>query len=354
MQTIYCFVQHYKGRNPSQRYRLEQFEPYLNKLQLNYIYWLGKKTDKWFYSNNTPVIAKAILVGALFLKRVWQVFMFPKGATVLIQRESFPIFNVLFDKIIRWRADKLIYDFDDAVWLTNKTSNTAKITFLKRTNNVAHTISISDVVIAGNSYLANFAKNYARGLIKLIPTTVDLNIYNKELKTKNLPKGRIVIGWIGSFSTNKYLRIVDKSIKRLQELHPFELKVMSNENPTFLKCNYEFIPWSGKVELALLKQMDIGIMPLENNDWERGKCGLKLLLYLASGIPSIASNVGVNKKILEGAGILVDESNTWEQSLTNLAFTGDAYARYSKNAISEAQNYSTEKWLSSFESSLVY
>jgi glycosyltransferase involved in cell wall biosynthesis len=129
-----------------------------------------------------------------------------------------------------------------------------------------------------------------------------------------------VIGWTGTHTTVDYLKPIVPALEKLAAIHAFEFVVISNEPPSFLIPNLRFVRWNKSTEIEDLSQFSIGVMPLEDTEWAKGKCGFKALQYMALGIPTIAANVGVNSTIITHGqdGFIAMTTEDWFEYLNNL------------------------------------
>lgn len=175
----------------------------------------------------------------------------------------------------------------------------------------------SNLVIAGNDYLAKRARSAGAKWVEILPTVVDVNRYEYKVK-KNTSK--LVIGWIGSPSTQGYLNILLPIFERLKTKFDVRFIAVGANQSELPSSVIEAKPWTEETESSNIQQFDIGIMPLTDTEWELGKCGYKLIQYMACGIPVIASLIGVNKKIINNGvnGYLVNNISEWEGILTSL------------------------------------
>ncbi|MCX8492213.1 MAG: glycosyltransferase family 4 protein [Cyclobacteriaceae bacterium] len=258
-----------------------------------------------------------------FIKRVLTLFVVPRFDFIFIHREATPLgppwFEWIASKIFR---KKVIYDFDDAIWLTptsKENSFAAKFRWQSKTESIC-TWSYS--ISCGNDYLASFAKQFNKRVI-VNPTTIDVrNVHNPYLFPPKIKSDRLVIGWTGTHSTLTYLDMIVPVIQSLEKkLHNhFEFHVIADKNPNFALSSFRFIKWSKETEIQDLLQFDIGLMPLIDEIWAKGKCGFKALQYMAMDIPVIASPVGVNKDIIdEGVnGFLCQSLSQWEEKISQL------------------------------------
>jgi glycosyltransferase involved in cell wall biosynthesis len=307
-------------RAPSQRFRVELFEPYLQQENLNYSIssFIDEKTwDILYKSGGTVQKATGIVKG--YLRRLKNVLWDVRNYShVFIHREAAPLGPPVAEWIITklWRK-KVIYDFDDAIWIPN-TGNENKMAALLKSNwKVKYICKWVDTVVGGNEYLCDFARQHNDN-VTCIPTSVDTeNIHNKlkEHKTDG-----IIIGWTGSHSTLPFLEQALPALRELNATSPFTLLVIANKKPEFTFPTQMFIPWKEDSEIDDLLHADIGIMPLSADAWSEGKCGFKLIQYLSLGIPAVASPIGVNSKIVEHEvnGYIAPGDTEWKEYLSIL------------------------------------
>ncbi|MEP4594778.1 MAG: glycosyltransferase, partial [Cyclobacteriaceae bacterium] len=273
-----------------------------------------------------------------------------------------PIFEWIIAKVLR---KKIIYDFDDAIWMADGTEESTLWRWIKWRSKVASICSWSWKVSAGNEYLAEFAKQYC-DQVEILPTVVDTEIHKDQKPTANgqrptaketlrqaqsdrqqaqsdltiesqKPKAKSqkpaangqqptansqqpVIGWTGSHSTLFYLDMLVPILQELEKDHDFEFLVIANKDPQLPIKNFRFVAWNKETEIEDLSKIDIGVMPLEDNEWSKGKCGFKLIQYLSLGIPAIASPVGVNTEIVmhNQTGLIATTPNQWLEALKQL------------------------------------
>ena len=180
-------------------------------------------------------------------------------------------------------------------------------------------MKMSSGVIAGNSYIESYSKKSGAKNILVLPTVIDIDDYKKEPKTKNTGKN-FTIGWIGSPSTSKYLEIVREPLSRLGKKASVTLYLVGAESSQKISIdniNVIYVNWSEKNEQKALDEFDVGIMPLYDKPWDKGKCAFKLIQYMASFLPVVASNVGMNAEIIHqrGTGYVAENSDEWFDSL---------------------------------------
>jgi glycosyltransferase involved in cell wall biosynthesis len=170
----------------------------------------------------------------------------------------------------------------------------------------------------GNSYLLDYAKQF-NSEVTIAPTSIDTDRYHPRLRRPT--KGNVpVIGWTGSYSTYQHLKTAAPALKRLAEDCDFRLLVIGAGDPRIPGVETEVRPWRAESEVEDIAGIDIGIMPLPDDPWSRGKCGLKALQYMALGIPAVVSPVGVNSEIVSDgkSGYLASSTEDWVICLSKL------------------------------------
>lgn len=256
------------------------------------------------------------------MRRKLDLFRALRNDVILIHRELTPIGPPVFEWILtKVFRKKIIYDFDDAIWMND--GHDGKLTWgLKSRRKIRKICQWSWKVSVGNEFLAEYARQYCDQVV-VIPTVVDTEVHkpiNRAVTLRHVQSDKIVLGWTGSHSTLFYLNATLTVIKELQKKHDFTFLVIANRDPLLPLKNYQFIKWSKDTEVEDLQRIDIGIMPLEDTEWARGKCGFKLIQYGAIGIPSVASAVGTNIEVIEEgvSGFLISEIEHWKQRLEEL------------------------------------
>jgi glycosyltransferase involved in cell wall biosynthesis len=284
--------------------------------------------------------------GRIVLTRLVDILKSRKYDWVILQRCLLPGISPGFDFLLRKFAKRLIFDFDDAIftlqdhlkpanWETNPTISGE---FAK----VKIDIKLADVVIAGNSYLANFAGKYNKR-VEIIPTPVDTSIF-KPLKQKRGSE-IVTIGWSGSSSNLYYLKQIEPVLRSLQEKHHVRIKVVCSEKPNLALPDVIWEKWTSENEVKNLNSFDIGIAPLPDDSWTKGKCGLKLLKYMAVGKPTVSSAVGVHNEIIKNGenGYLATNDEEFYKSLEKLINNPDQRDEMGKKARDTViNNYSLE------------
>jgi glycosyltransferase involved in cell wall biosynthesis len=337
-KNILFLVPYPIGESPSQRFRFEQYFSILTKAgyQFDIQTFLSKDNWKLFFQPG-QVIKKTFALLKGFAKRWIVPFHALSYDYIFIHRETTslgpPVLEWILAKILR---RKIIYDFDDAIWLTDRRNESMLLKVAKWRMKVGNICKWSYKVSCGNEYLCSFARKFNNN-VYYIPTTIDTeHVHNRQLVTSVEPNDRkISIGWTGSHSTLKYLLELEPVLKRIETEFPdLEIIVIADRKPEMALSSLRFIPWNKNSEAADLMKIDIGIMPLPDDEWAKGKCGFKALQYMSLGIPSVVSPVGVNTTIIQNQinGYLASSDEQWIAILRSLIVNNDLRARIGESA----------------------
>lgn len=305
---------------PSQRFRVELYKRYMDEAGVDYAIagFMDEATWNVLYKGGSAS-QKVWGIVKGYLKRFKTLLFDIHGYNyVFVHREASPLGPPIFEWMASklWRK-KMIYDFDDAIWIENTSAENKIASLLKAAWKVKYICKWSYKVSGGNDYLCNFARQYNNN-VHLVPTCVDVELMHNKVKQHH--EGNVVVGWTGSHSTLFYLDELIPVLQELQEEIPFTFLVIANKDPQLPLKNYRFIAWNEANEIPDLLQMDIGVMPLTADKWSEGKCGFKLIQYLSLGIPAIASPVGVNSKIVvdNQNGFIATNRQEWKDSIRKL------------------------------------
>lgn len=304
------------GRAPGQRYRLEQWAPHLKTrgIDVTFAPFLDAAAhDALYRSGKSAQKVAGVLRGLLrSVRRTVQVL---DADAVFVFREA----SLVGPALIEWAAARsrpLVFDFDDAIWLPQEGSTNPRWAWLRSPKKAASISRMASAVTVGNSFLANWARQ-ANANVTILPSTIDPALYGEP---KQHVARATTVGWIGSHSTVKYLEEILPSLASAARTRPFRLLVVGATIPFKAGMEIECRPWSAEREAADLREMDIGLMPLPDNEWTRGKCAMKAIQYLSVGIPAIASPVGANVEVVRdgSTGILASSAQDWERAVAML------------------------------------
>ena len=353
MTKILFLVLHRKDRSPGQRYRHEQYLDYLKSkgMECTFSPLLSEKEDRIFYSEGN-LFSKSVIGLKALLKRLRDVFRAHKFDFVYIYRDAF-FFGTFFERMMTKKGARIIYDFDDAIWLMDKNPKQGVFNLLKNPEKTARIIGLSDRIIVGNKYLKEYAEQFSKNVL-VIPSTINMDHYN----IKKEKKDRVCIGWTGSFSTVKHFETVIPALESIKNKYGDQVyfKVIGDPNYNNRQLDIEGTKWKSESEARDLSELDIGLMPLPDDEWSRGKCAMKGLQYMALSIPTIMSPVGVNKDIvIDGVnGMLASTTEEWIIKLSELIENptlrkemGDAGKKTVEKDFSTAAN--RDKWLAVFQ-----
>ncbi len=305
---------------PSQRFRFEQYIPLLQSegWSTEQISFWGARAWKNLYRPG-KFFSKAFCLITAIIKRYLLLFKINRYDFVFIHREFSPVgFPLAVWITARWMKKKIIFDFDDAIWIPNVSDSNRWFSFLKVYDNTRRIIRWSYRVSCGNKYLYNYALQYNSNSV-VIPTTLDTDKIHSYIR--KMPVNKFVIGWTGTHSTMRYLDEIIPVIEKLEkEFSNLEFRIIADIKPTYRLKSLVYVPWNKSTEADDLAKFTVGIMPLQHDPWSEGKCGFKALQYLSMGIPAIVSPVGVNTSIIQHGvnGFLCSDQYDWENTLRHL------------------------------------
>jgi glycosyltransferase involved in cell wall biosynthesis len=313
MPSVLVLVPHRPNRSPSQRYRFEQYLPFLSQQGFEFTWspLLNETDDRVFYGAGNFFKKLIILIKTIFI-RLKDLRSFSEFDIIFIQREAFFLGTSYFEKKAKQLCKKIIFDFDDAIWLADTSPANKKWEWVKNPLKFNKNVSCATLVIAGNRYLAEKANVFNKNVM-VIPTTIDTGVHVPLPEKRN--KEILCIGWSGSASTIKHFESLIPVLLKLKELFHNKICfcVYGDGNYEHETLGIKGIAWSIETEVETINSFDIGIMPLPQDAWTNGKCGLKALSYMACEVPVIAGAVGVNTEIIRHAqnGFLAGTENEW-------------------------------------------
>lgn len=307
----------YDRQGASSRVRFAQYWPYLEGVGFDV------DLQSFFDENYLPALYANRGTGAsiprAYLQRLGVLVHARKDVDMIwLEKEAFPWVPGALERWLFPSGVPLVSDFDDAVYhrydmhpraLVRRSLGQKYVDVMKR----------SACVFAGNRYLADYAASAAAPAVEIIPTVVNTQEYRVRSETQS--ETAPVIGWIGTPSTwrecvEPYLAV----LRAVADTEAARINAVGARMDPDTQGAIRFLPWTEESEIDQIQSMDIGIMPLPDTPWMRGKCGYKLIQYMACGLPVVASPVGVNTEIVEHGvnGFLAETPQEWSDALKTL------------------------------------
>jgi glycosyltransferase involved in cell wall biosynthesis len=318
------FIVPYPEKNsPSQRFRFEQYFDLLHEHGFSFSVSSFLNRGNWkIFSERGKTLLKCSALLQGFGKRLYDLIRIPSYDYIFIHREATPMGPPVFEWVVRCLFQKrMVYDFDDALWITDKLNESPLERRLKWRQKINLICQWSLKISCSNDYLRQHALRFNKNVFYL-PTTIDTEKHhNRSLFHSAKNNSSITIGWTGSYSTLKYLKEVESVLDEILDEHKnVTFLVIADRRPSLAVRAYDFLPWSAATEIQDLLNIDIGIMPLPDDEWTRGKGGFKCLQYMALEIPTVASKVGANSAIIDHGlnGFLVSNKHEWKRHLNEL------------------------------------
>jgi glycosyltransferase involved in cell wall biosynthesis len=313
------------------RFRIAQFMPYLNangfEVTLSSLF-----TPDFFrlvYRQGHHA-RKAAGFAGLALRRLQSLRAASAYDLLLLYREIFPIGPAVVERLLALPGrPPIVFDFDDAIFLPSVSDANRLIAALKFPAKVASIVRLSDHVLAGNDYLAAYARRHNEN-VTVLPTCVDTSRFVPR-RTPAAGGQPPVVGWIGSPTTGTYIRGLARILRRVHEQHPFTLRVSGTAEPLAIDgVSCDNVPWALDREVELFNTCDVGVYPLEDDEWAKGKCGFKAIEFMACGVPVVASAVGVNRELIQDGvnGFLASTDDEWVEKLGRLLSDASLRARF--------------------------
>ena len=336
MKLLYLSKTSFIG--PSSRYRIYQYIPYLRKagieVKVSPLFkkgWFRILDIRW---SPLSAIVKAIYAITRLFVRIWDLLKVGRYDLYCFEHQAYPYLPAFLEKIAKLINPHMLLEFDDAIFLTPLHGR-----------KIPRLITMSQHVIVGNDYLKNYAQKF-NPYVSVIPTVVD----TKKCKPKEdyRAQRQVNIGWVGLAYNLPYVQRLEGTFQKLKaEVGDFIFTVISSRGLKMDGVEIVFKPWEYDNEEEDIRSLDLGIMPLPDDEWAKGKCGLKVLQYMACGVPVVASPVGVNQDIIKDGenGFLASSYNEWLVKLVLLAQNEELRRKLGQKGRETVENhYSLNKW----------
>jgi glycosyltransferase involved in cell wall biosynthesis len=295
--------------DPACRFRIRQYIPYLEKARWEVSLRTRNPAYPWITPWRNPLLRAAHREAGFIRRRVrrrWDIHDAARFHAVFLNRDLLEG-KSSYEAFLFQRNARVIFDFDDAIFLGEKASH------------IAYICERAAWVIAGNEYLAEFARRWT-SRVSVIPTVIDTDQY---VTASEFDQRTVRVGWLGSDQSIRETLFPHVAVlAELQRQLGFQFIIVSRPKPDLPSSSlrWDFVEWSPTVETGIARLFDIGIMPLVDEPYQRGKCGCKILQYMSAALPVVASPVGINTQLIQhgSRGLLASSPEDWGESLGKL------------------------------------
>ncbi|MDE6028411.1 MAG: glycosyltransferase, partial [Muribaculaceae bacterium] len=313
------FFPKYSPMGASSRYRIYEYLKYYAQAGVRFS--IHPLFGDWYLSNIFKHRSKLRILPRMltaYVKRVWKLLTMDRNSVAYIGAELFPYVPYGIDKILSIRKIPYIIEFDDAIF-----HNYDRFPVLR--NKTKKVIENASHIITGSKYLTDYAGQYNANVTQ-IPTCVDETKYKTSIPKET---GKFIIGWIGSHASSKAILSITGALKKLASLIDYELHLIGFDpvlEQDLQGIPYKLIDWSEKTEVENMRNFSVGIMPLKDTPFSRGKCAFKLVQYMATGIPTISSPLQSNIDIDKGTGnLFASTESEWIEAFLKIANDREHY-----------------------------
>jgi glycosyltransferase involved in cell wall biosynthesis len=343
MQMNILLLSRYSRLGASSRLRTMQYLPVLERQDMHV------QVESFFDDAYLKVLysgqgVRGSTMGYM-LERVRQLRRRPAPDLIWLEKEALPWVPWLIERAILPHGVPIATDYDDAIFHRYDKHRRGMVRALLG-HKIDRVMAASDLVVAGNSYLADHARRSGAKRVEIIPTVVNLESYHVNLGRRSSEAPRV--GWIGTPQTWQELaQPIHRVLDPLLAQNRAQFRAVGAGMQPEIKGTLEIIPWTEDTEISLIQSMDIGLMPLPDTPWTRGKCGYKLIQYMACGLPVVASPVGVNSDIVEHGvnGFLVKNNDDWLRAVRTLLHNPDLRRQMGDAGRKKVEeSYSLQTW----------
>lgn len=327
------FLTRYPYEGASSRYRVYQYIPHLEKLGVDCRVSSFMSADFYRLSfSNGRMLAKMVATLRATLGRLAELLRFHRYDVIYMQREMFPFGPPVIEWVLKRFGARLIFDYDDALFIHKPSRYNNLASLFRSSGKTYHLFALADCVIAGNDYLRDVTRQHGprAETVEVAEDTDRIPMHPPHSNEKG-----VVIGWLGSKSTVKYLRLIEDVLKNISRTYPFvRFEIVGGGDFDLGDLPVTHTEWSLDGEINALKRFDIGLMPLPMEEWSRGKSGGKARTYMAAGVPPICTNIGYNTELLHHGetGYLCETTEEWHAALSSLIEDPSLRQRIGQNA----------------------
>jgi glycosyltransferase involved in cell wall biosynthesis len=312
------FLVQYPRQAPSPRYRVYQLVPWLEEAGVECdVEPLIRESDYAAARSAGMYIDKSRMLAGGFARRVSALLKSRRYDLVYVLKGAFPYGPPVIEQLLRAINIPVIFDFDDAIHIHKKSVSHRILDYLKSTRRVGQVAALANRVVVPNEYLANFAREF-NSSVTVVPEAEDTERLIPRQPHENGPQ--IVIGWVGSSSTAKYLKLIEAALRTVcDRFSNVTVRVIGGRFESE-GIRTELVDWNFDREVQQFHDLDIGIMPLPLEEWSKGKSGCKLRQYMAAGVPGVGTAIGYNLELVDHGrtGFLATTQDEWVEHLSTL------------------------------------
>ncbi|MBX7134663.1 MAG: glycosyltransferase family 4 protein [Fimbriimonadaceae bacterium] len=322
---VIAFVPYPLGKTPSQRFRLEQWAPLLRAdgFELVFRPFIGPDLARALYRQGA-MFSKLLGLTRAALSLARNLPGPGEFDVAVVHRAMSLLGPASFERRLAGRLP-LVYDFDDAIHRLHTSEANRTFGWLKLPGKTAEICRLAKAVVVGNEYLADFARAHSAN-VAIVPSSVDTMIYTpSQRQERQTPP---VVGWMGSSTSQTYLEPFTPLLARIAAAGLI-VRIISDRQPTTFSFPFEWRAWSADTEVGDLREFDLGIMPLPDTEWAKGKCAMKILQYMGVGVPSVGSPIGGNLEVIRDGqnGFLASAENEWLEKILRVIHDKELYRR---------------------------
>jgi len=305
----------YENLGASSRYRSYQYIPYLRKegIEITEAPLFDNDYIRDLYNGRKKNLLKVLKA---YVRRIINLYYVRDFDLIWIEKEALPWLPAWIEHKLGLAKATYIVDYDDAIFHRYDQHHFKLIRWILG-KKIDRIMQYAALVLVGNKYLLERAKKAGAKRVEVLPTVIDLGKYpNNSFNNNDI----FTIGWIGSPVTSHYLKLVMPALEEFCKKNTARIVLIGAKKEELSNIPVEYVPWSEETEIKEIQKFDVGIMPLPDNAWERGKCGFKLIQYMACRLPVIGSPIGVNTKIIKHGinGYQAKNTNEWIWALQKL------------------------------------
>jgi len=331
-KRILVLCPHPENRAPGQRLKYEQYFGFLrdNNYDIQISSFMTVSFQNIVYSKGN-YIRKTLWTAVGYFRRIYDLFRLPFYDGVYVFLYVTPLGPTFFEFLTRMLNKNIIYDIDDMVFLKFKSVSNQAVSWFRGREKMIYMMKHAKHIITCTDMLDEYVRKYNQNTTN-ISSTINTDTFIPTNRYNN--SKQLVLGWTGSHSTSQYLYLLESVLQKISTERSVKILVIGDPSFHIDGIELEAIPWRESTELDDLRRIDIGLYPLPDEPWVYGKSGLKAIQYMALGIPTVASAVGMNFKVIEdgASGFLVKNDREWITTIIRLIDNPDLRERTGKTS----------------------